>query len=389
MEKERGNISINITPGTFVKGILVILLFWFLFVIKDVVLVVLTAVVIASGLEPLIGWFKKYKISRLPAAIISYVCIIAIMAGLLFYFVPALLNETSAFLETLPKYLDSTTLWNPLNVNSSDVVVPKKVVDNLSEGFSNPGQLVKDVAGSQIKTQPLATNFGLGDLVVAIQEMTSNVSNGFIKMVSIVFGGLLSFILIVVLSFYLLVQEDGVAKFLSLITPVKHEKYVVDLWKRSQRKIGYWMQGQALLGILVAVLLYLGLTILGVQDALMLSVLAGVLEIMPVFGPIIAAIPAIIIAFVTGDLTTVILVAGLYIIVQQFENHLIYPLVVKKIVGVSPIIVILALIIGAELAGFLGIILSVPMVSALMEYVEDIERKKNLFWKQTEDLAKM
>ena len=167
-------------------------------------------------------------------------------------------------------------------------------------------------------------------------------------------------------------------KFLRIITPLRSEKYIIDLWKRSQRKIGYWMQGQLLLGIVVGVLVYLGLMILGIQNALILAVLAGVLEIIPYFGPILSAIPAIFIGFTTGGLKMGLLILGLFIIIQQFENHLIYPLVVKKVVGVSPIIVILALIIGAKLAGFLGIILSVPVTAALMEFVEDVQRDRDI-----------
>jgi predicted PurR-regulated permease PerM len=195
----------------------------------------------------------------------------------------------------------------------------------------------------------------------------------------------LSFILIIVLSFYLTVQEDGVGKFLGIITPIRHEKYVIDLWKRSQKKIGHWMQGQLLLAVIVAVLVYLGLMILGVKNALLLAVLAGLLEVIPVFGPVISAIPAILSAFLDGGITFALLVVGLYVIIQQFENHLIYPLVVKKVVGVSPIIVILALIIGAKLAGFLGIVLAVPVVSALMEFVEDVEKKKIVFLQKNQE----
>ncbi len=385
--KENNKFVVNITPGSFLKGILLVLLFWFLFYIKDVVLVVLTAVVLASGIEPLIGWFKRFKIKRLPAAIISYVFLFGAFAGLMFFFVPAVLNETSSFLSDLPQYLDSTTLWNPLSISSTDISTSQKVVQNVSEGLNNPSQLVK-AAGQQVNPTG-NSNFGIGDLIQSVQSITSNVTGGFVKIVSAVFGGFLSFILIIVLSFYLVVQEDGIAKFLGLVTPVKQEKYVVDLWKRSQRKIGQWMQGQLLLGVLVGVLLFLGLTILGVNNALLLAVVSGLLEIIPVFGPIIASIPSIIMAFVGGGVTAALLVVGLYIIVQQFESNLIYPLVVRKIIGVSPILVILALIIGAKLAGFLGIVLAVPTVSVLMEFMEDVERRKILFWKKAEELEKI
>jgi predicted PurR-regulated permease PerM len=284
----------------------------------------------------------------------------------------------------MPKYLESATLWNPLNINQGDIVTSQKVVNGISDGLTDSQQLVKGVVTNQVSTGSL----GIGDLINGIKGITSNVSGGFVKIISTIFGGLLSFILIIVLSFYLLVQEDGVTKFLGLITPVKHEKYVVDLWKRSQTKIGQWMQGQLLLGVLVGVLVYLGLVILGVKNALLLAVLAGMLEIIPVFGPILSAIPAILTSFIDGGVTAALLVTGLYIIVQQFENHLIYPLVVRKVVGISPIIVILSLIIGAKLAGFLGVVLSVPIVSAVMEFIDDIEKSKNIFWKKVSESEK-
>ena len=366
--ENHSKFTVNITPGSFLKGFFIILLFWFLFVIKDLVLVVLVAIILASGIEPIIIWFNKYKISRLPAAIISFVGFFGIFAGLIFFFVPSVLNETSDFLNKLPKYLDSTTLWNPLSIDSGKVTESQKVVQGLSDGISNSAQFVKDSS--------LNNTSGISDLIKNIQEITSNVTGGFLNIVSTVFGGLLSFILIIVLSFYLTVQEDGVGKFLGIITPIRHEKYVIDLWKRSQKKIGHWMQGQLLLAIIVAVLVYLGLMILGIKNALLLAVFAGLLEVIPVFGPVISAIPAILSAFLDGGITSTLLVVGLYVIIQQFENHLIYPLVVKKVVGVSPIIVILALIVGAKLAGFLGIVLAVPVVSALMEFVDDIEKKK-------------
>ena len=388
MEQEHKGVNINITPGSILKGLGLVLLLYFLYLIKDIVLVVLVAVVIASGMEPLIAFFRKYKISRFPAVIISFFGIFGIFIGLMFFLAPVVLNEASSFLAELPKYVESTTLWNPLSISSDTVVTSQKVAQTLSDTVNNPDQALKD-AQNQVKAVIPSTSFGLGDLVKSVREISSNFSSGFIEIISAIFGGLFSFILIIVLSFYLLVQQDGVANFLRLVTPVKHEKYIVDLWKRSQRKIGQWMQGQLLLGVIIAVLLYLGLMILGVQNALLLAILAGCFEIIPVFGPVLSAIPAILMGFVGGGVTAGILVLGLYIIMQQFESNLIYPLVVKKVVGVSPILVIIALIIGYKLAGFLGIVLSVPMVSALMEFVDDVDRKKTLFWKKAEELEKV
>jgi predicted PurR-regulated permease PerM len=118
------------------------------------------------------------------------------------------------------------------------------------------------------------------------------------------------------------------------------------------------------------------LTILDVRYALLLAILAAVFELIPVFGPILSAIPAVGIAFVDGGTTLALIVVGAFVIIQQFENHLLYPLVVTKVVGVPPLLIILALIVGATLAGFLGIILSVPAAAIVHELVRDIEKDR-------------
>ena len=113
---------------------------------------------------------------------------------------------------------------------------------------------------------------------------------------------------------------------------------------------------------------------IGVEYALALAVLAGLFELIPLFGPILAAIPAIALAFLADGPTTALIVLAFYIVIQQFENQLIYPLVVKKVVGVPAIIVIVALIAGGTLAGFFGMLLSVPIAAILMELFTDMQK---------------
>ncbi len=350
METPR-HITVNISSGTIGKTIILLLCFWALFFLRDLVLVVLTAVVIASAIEPLIRRFGTWGIGRVISAIGIYVSLGLLFAGLFYFFVPTLLNDLSDVLTVLPKYIDSLSLWNPIH----DTV--------LNTGVS-------------AKALSLAPQFSLKDVLGSFSDALNTTSEGFIQTLSTVFGGVLSFVLIVVISFYLAAQEDGVTKFLRIVVPLRYEKYVIDLWKRAQTKIGLWMQGQLLLALIIGVLAYLGLTILGIRNSLLLALLAAVFEIIPVFGPILSAIPAIMIGLVDGGLTMALLVTGFFIIIQQFENHLIYPLVVKKIVGVPPILVILALIVGIRLAGFLGVILSVPIATALVEYLDDFQKNK-------------
>jgi len=336
-----GNHVISIGTGTIVKAILLILLVSILFYLKDLVLVVLTAVVLASAIEPAVDVFVRRKVPRVLSVIVVYLIILFAFFGLLYVLLPPLIDEAGGVIATLPE-----------------------VIEEIELPYS--GIFANDVVGG----------FSLSEGVSQLQSVFANTSQGLFTSVSAVFGGLISFFLIIVLSFYLAVQNRGVEDFLRVITPLRHEEYVVDLWKRSQKKIGLWMQGQVILSVIITVLVYLGLTLLGLPYALLLAIAAGLFELIPVFGSILAAIPAILIGFVDGGATTALLVAGFFLIVNQFQANLIYPLVVKKIVGVPPLLVILALIIGAQLAGFLGIILSVPVAAALQELVADLEKGK-------------
>jgi len=360
-------IHISINLGTILKTIVIGLLVWFLFYVKDIVLVVLTSVVLASTMEPLIRWFMKYKVPRVVSVILTYVFIALILLAILYFFIPVFLDDMAKLLTMVPNYVDSISLWNPFKVE-----IPTESVVAVTEPLSFGARAVND----------LSAQASIKDFLRDWSGSFQNLSEGAIKLISSFFGGLFSFILIIVLSFYLAVQEEGITKFLKVIVPRPHENYVVDLWHRSQKKIGYWMQGQVLLGALVGFLVYISLYIISfmfegsIENPLFLAVLAGVFEIIPLFGPILAAVPAILMAYLGGGLTPMLFVLGAYAMIQQFENHLFYPLVVKKIVGISPIVVIIALIIGGKLAGFLGLILSVPVATAIMEYFTDLEKKK-------------
>lgn len=343
------DILINISSGTIIRTILFVLLLVFLYFFRDLVLIILTAIVIASSIEPIVKWFIKRKIPRVLAVIFVYLGIAGVFVGLFVTFVPLILEETSNLSSSIPQYVNSIDFWPSIN----------------GGGFL-----------SETTVQNLSSSFSLSDIVGGLKSAVGHTFSSFWQAVSTIFGGLLSFVLILVFSFYFAVQEYGITGFLRIVTPANHEKYVIDLWKRSQVKIGRWMQGQILLALFIGILVYLGLMILGVKYALLLAILAAMAELIPLFGPILAAIPAVLIGFLDGGTSLGLMVLGLYVIIQQFENHLIYPLVVKKVVGVPPLMVIIALLVGAQLAGFLGIIIAVPMAAVLMEFANDVEKKK-------------
>jgi predicted PurR-regulated permease PerM len=264
-----------------------------------------------------------------------YVIVFGSFFGLLYFFFPPIIQEAGSFFGNLPQVLESANL-------------PSSLTDQGSV-LSNILNLQSDIAGT---------------------------GKGVLSLIATFFGGVFSAFLVIVLSFYFAVQEAGIEDFLSLVAPVKQEQYILGLWRRSQKKIGLWMQGQLLMSLLAGVFVYLGLLIMGVPYALLLGIFTAMCEIIPVFGSFIAAVPAIVVAFTAGGTPLAFIVTGLFIVVNQFEANLIYPLVVKKVVGVPPLLVITALIAGGELAGFLGVFLSVPLAAALQEFVSDLDQSR-------------
>ncbi len=332
------NSKVEISTSSIFKVVLILLLVWLLWFLRDLVLVLLTSVVIASAVDPAARWFARWRLSRVPAVLLIYALVFSLLVVIFYFLVPQLLNDLSGITSILPQEISALELPG----------VGEKLIEKIP----------------------------LSDIISAVKDVIAPASGSILATFSVIFGGVVSFVLIVVISFYLSVQQGGIVNFLKVVTPSHHEEYIVDLWNRTKRKIGLWIQGQVVLGFIVGVLVYLGLTILGVKYALALALLAAVFEIIPYFGPILGAVPAVLLGF-ADNVTLGVMVLGLYIIIQQFENHLIYPLVVRKMVGVHPIVAIISLVVGAKLAGFLGVVLAVPAAAALMEIIDDLDRRKH------------
>ena len=339
------NTVITITSGTFFRAFLALILIAVLYYLRDLAAVILFSVVIASGIEPAVMFLGRRRIPRVFVVILVFLSFLAFLGIIVYLIIPPLFKDLSDFVSLAPIYLDQT--FGPQGI-----------------GKIFPGL-------------PLFISRALLDVATFLKISVQNFTNGSFTTITQAFGGVVSFALLVIFSFYLAVQEKGVENFLRIVTPSNREKYILDLWRRSREKIGIWAKGQILLGLLVGVLTFLGLLILKVDFPLPLAILAGLLELIPLFGPILAAIPAIAIALLQNP-TLALYTLALYAVIQQFENHLIYPLVVRRIIGVPPMIVILALVIGGRLGGLFGLLLAVPVATVLMEFVSDIEAKKRM-----------
>ena len=342
------DIRVSITPSTIVSAVLIIMGAYLLWLLRDLALLVLTAIVIASAIEPAIAFFIRQRIPRFFSVIFVYFLVFGSLFAFLYLFFPPIIGDAANFLSSVPQYLETINASGPLS------------------GFSQASDMISNSHDLQSFVQTL----------LALKSSIAGGSSSVIQVLVTFFGGIFSLLLVIVLSFYFALQDTGVDDFFRLVMPPAYEDYAVDLWKRAQKKIGLWMQGQILLSVIVGILVYLGLLIIGIPYALLLAVFTAIAEIIPIFGSLLAGGLAVIIAYSNGGLALGLIVMGLYIVVNQFESNLIYPLIVKKVVGVPPLLVIVALIAGYTLVGFLGVLLSVPFAAVILEFVTDFDKRK-------------
>lgn len=336
MEKSDERIKMTISVRSIFYVVLIVILFWLLFYLRDLIYVFLTSIVIASFVEAGVRRLGRHNINRTLAVIIIYFLALGICGTLAYFFIPVFMEQISQFSVFISKYLPDSA-------------------EMMSSGGDMP----------------------FGDIFNNIESIASNSSSGALQASISIFGGVFNFVMLVILSFYLSINDKGIENFLRIVSPSKEAEYIVGLWRRTERKIGLWFQGQLLLGILVGVLIYLGLLIFDVKYSLLLAAVAAVLELVP-FGIILAAIPAVAAGFMGGGATGAFEVAGLYLIVHEFEINLIAPLIVQKVVGISSLLVILALLVGLKLAGFWGVMLAIPAAVLLMEFLSDVKKRKGL-----------
>ncbi len=334
--------TIDISSSAIWRIIFVILLLTFLYIIKDILVLLFFAVIIASAVDLPARYFDKLKIPRLLSALLIYVVFLGLLIGLLVVFIPSFAREVKEFSTEFPNYADE--LYQKFQRLQDSSLRFKNIIDEIQGVLGNLGDRLRELA-----------------------------ANVFSKTLGI-FGGLVSFLLVIVISFYLAVQKNGIKNLLRGITPKEHESYVLDLWERAQKKMGHWLQGQLVLAIVVGAAVYLGLYLLNVRFALLLAIIAGILELVPYIGPVLAGIPAVILAFFQAPILALWVII-LYVVVQQLENYLLVPLIMRKAVGLHPVVVIIALLIGGKLLGILGILLAVPAAAVIAEFFHDVKRK--------------
>jgi len=344
----------NVAKATLVV-LGVILLSQFLAEIGHIILLLFIAVFFASALNPTVNALEKRKVPRWLSMMGMLFILLLILGFFISQLIPLIATQLIELAKTLNVLMDK--------MSQGPITLPfGKSLEPLLNQFL--GQIDKAAVLHQIKQA----------LESAASQLESFAGNTF-GAIKTVFNGVVNFVLVLVLTFFLVINDKEVNGFFISLFPYRHGAYIAEKIHTVQQKVGFWLQGQLILMLAIFGCSLIGLLIMGVPNALTLSMMFGMGELIPVVGPLAAGIPTVLVAFNQSPWLA-IWVIGFILILQQAEGHILVPLVMRKAVGLSPIVVILAMITGLETLGVVGMILAVPVASTLSIFVKEYTDKE-------------
>ena len=310
--------KIEISHKTIILPVLFLLSLGLIFILRDLILQLFVALLLTTILEPLVNLLAEVKIPRAVSVLLTYIVVFGLFGVMIALITPALVDQTTSFVNALPYYFSNLGLSTYINGD-----VTRELLNKLS---GLPGQAL---------------------------EFTVSV-----------FSNAISVLTVLVFAFYMLQSKNTLNDQLGFIFGEDKKEEIGKVINDLESKLGAWARGQFTLMFIVGLATYIGLSLIKIPFALPLAILAGFLEVVPFIGPIVAAIPSVIIGFgispIMGFGT-----AGIAILIQQLENYVLVPKVMQKSIGVSPLVILVSLAIGTKLAGVVGAIVSIPAVITL------------------------
>ena len=316
--------KVEISHRTIVFTVFFLIGLWLLFQIRQIILGLFVGVILMSALNPIVDKMEKKYFPRVLATLLLYALILGGISLIIASVIPPLVEQTSFLMSRIPLYVQKSGILG---------IDPNLVISQMPKLADIPANILK---------------LSLG-----------------------VFSNIIGVLAILVITFYLLLERKNLQQHLVVLFGEGQEKKAEDFINKAEKRLGDWVRGEAILMSIIAMMTYVGLRFLGLEFALPLALLAGALEIVPTVGPSLAAFPAIIAGLTISPLMA-LAVAALYFLIQQIENHLVVPQVMKKAVGVNPLVTIISLAIGFKLGGMIGAVLAVPVVLLLQVVASEV-----------------
>ncbi len=311
--------KIEISHRTIIFTLVLLVAVWFVLEIRDILFLLFISFILMSALRPIVDGLERIRIPRVLSILLLYGLVFGGLGAGIASMVPTLAVQSGKLFMQLPDVL-------------------AKVFPYIS---SDVRSLVQQAA-------PVGENL--------------------VRVTVGVFSNVLAVLTVMTFTFYFLLERRHLQDFLSALLGTETGTRVFGVLLQIEKRLGSWVLGELCLMAFVGLLVYGGLFFLRVEYALPLAILAGLLEIVPTIGPTVSALPAILVAISSSPILA-LSVAALYIIVQQIENNLLVPIVMKRSVGLPPVLTILALMIGGRFGGVTGAVLAVPVLLAIQEVV--------------------
>lgn len=330
--------TLDISWETIIKIAIAALFFYLLFLVRDIVIWFFFALIISVLLAPAINFLRWLRVPKLLSVTFIYLAFFGVF-GLFFYLTaPVFIDEIKQFSQSVPGYFEKVSpIFEDLKI----------------ESLQNLGHF----------TQDLTSN---------LEKVSASVFNA----LAVFFGGVASAFFIIAISFFLSIEEKGVERVLRLLSPKKNEEYILALFERCQIKVSGWFGVRILACIFISIVCFLVFYFLGIRYAVILALLCGLLNFVPYLGPLVAGILLIIFVGISNSWGTALMALVTFIIANMVENNIISPVLTKKFVGLPPVLVLLSVVVGGIIFGFLGAIFAIPVFGILYEFIKEFLEKR-------------
>lgn len=316
--------KVEISHKTVVFTVLFLVSLWLIVQIREIIFLVFVSFILMSAFNPLTELLEKIRIPRFASVLLIYLCLVTFLGFIGSTILPPFITQTVHLGEKMPEYIST--------------IFP-------------------------------AFQFDFNTLSQQIAPIGENL----VKVTIGIFSNLITLFTIFVVSFYFLMERQYLEKHTGNFLGKDQAKKLIMIVAKVEEKLGAWVRGEMTLALTIGLMTFAGLTFLGLPYILSLSLLAAIFEIIPIVGPIISAVPAVLIALTISPLLASATVIT-YFIIQQVEAHLVVPMVIQRAVGLPPVVSIIALMVGGKLAGITGALLAVPVVisveTILSEYLK-------------------
>lgn len=329
---------LDISWETILKIALAGSIFYTLYLVRDVVIWFFFALIISVLLEPVINFLRWLRVPKVLAVIFTYLSIFGVLALVIYLTAPLFITEIREFSQLIPQYFEKISpIFKELKI----------------ESLQNLESFTQNITG------------GLEKISVSV-----------LNALTTFFGGVASAFFILALSFFISLEEKGVERVLSLLSPKKYEEYILALFERCQTKVSGWFGARILACLFVAITSFVIFYLFKIEYTITLAFLAGILNFVPFLGPLITGTLLVLLVGVSDSWLKALIILIAFIIIQQIENNIISPVLTRRFVGLPPVLVLISLVIGTMLFGFLGAIFAVPVFGILYEFIKEFLEKR-------------